>query len=277
MTSGSASRSACQGRVVECAPAVPSAQTPPGERDQLRSPVAHREQRINPFQARHRRAWRAARVFARPAPRGGPGCRRPAAPRVGRAEHPGDVWKPSRIPSIVPDSSATTCRRSSVAGPAVRQVGGADRADLAVGLRDDDVGGQRRQQRLVDLVQRRAGAQPLAHARVDIDAGAADVERRPADRGEALDPRGEVALVRARDQPLAQPSAHTSSVPLASSDAIRSGGPFAPFVSVIAGDRAGAARAVRRAARAGAGAARPCSLSPGNRISMFTPPIIVRP
>jgi hypothetical protein len=91
---------------------------------------------------------------------------------------------------------------------AVRQIRRCDRADLAVGLRDQHVGRQRHQRRLVDLIQRLAGAQPLAHALIDGRAGTGDVERRRADRRQPLHPGRMIALVRSPDQPIAQPQRH---------------------------------------------------------------------
>ena len=108
-------------------------------------------------------------------------------------------------------------------------------------------------------------------------AGAVDVERRAADRGQPLDPGREIALVRARHQPLAQPErAHQ----LRAARQQRGDPRRAPRRARSSlRDPAGAARRRSlRAARARARAARaPRSLSPGRRISTFTPPIIVRP
>ena len=244
------------------------------ERDELGPPVAHREHGIDPLEARDGRAPRRGRASFRERREPRPDAGDQPVARVAGAEDARDVSEPvedavnrSRVQRhhLAPHQ----LRRRSV-----REIGRADRADVAVGLRDDDVRRERRQERLVDLVQRRSRAQPLAHARVDVAAAALDVERRPADRGQALHPGGVVALVRARDQPLAEPQrTHQLGAARQQRDDPR---------RRAAGDghrcrsSSFCARRSSRSARRSRFRA-PRSLSPGSRISMFTPPIIVSP
>ena len=147
---------------------------------------------------------------------------------------------------------------------AVGEIAGRHRADLAVGLRDD-----RRRAPATPAAPRRsrtaaAPARSRSRTRASMSPlGARDVEGRAADRGQPLHPGGEVALVRARHQPLAQPQrAHQLGAARQQRRDSRGRRRAVP-VALIAGDPAGAAPAAPRAARAARRRRAPRSLSPG--------------
>src|SRR5262249_34290261 len=125
-------------------------------------------------------------------------ARRPATrvrPASGAPRTSATRWKPPSTVPRVPPASATPPPRSrggatlGVRGHAAREVAGAHRAHLAVGLREDDVGDERREARLVDLVERLAGAQARPHVAVDLAARAVNRERRPRELRQRPHPR----------------------------------------------------------------------------------------
>ena len=204
MTSGSAATRSCQAIDVERSPAAPNNADAPGQLDQLRSPVAHREQRVDPLEARDLRMWQGPRpIGQRGQPR--PDVLDQFLTRLGDAQQPRDAREGIEDPIDGPRLQRHHAAPLKFGGQVVRQIRGADGADLAVGLRDDHVGLQAGQQRFVDLVQGRAGPQALAHARVDLAAGSLDVERRAAERRQTLHPGRGVAFVRSADQAIADP------------------------------------------------------------------------
>ena len=81
-------------------------------------------------------------------------------------------------------------------------LGVGDRTDLALVLRDDDVGPQRGEAGDVDLVDAEPFGDETPDVGVDRDARAVDVELRPRHRGQSAHEQGMVALVRDADQRL---------------------------------------------------------------------------
>jgi hypothetical protein len=144
-----------------------------GQIHQLRAPVAHGERRLDPLQADHGHPSQPGGLLA-------PGfhlisqaghqrlARRAPADHLG---HRDEVRQDTR------QRAAAEGRHPLPRPPADRAR--ADRAHLAVGLGDDDVRIQRRQRRLVDLVQRLARAQLRPHPRVHLRAAAVDREGGP--------------------------------------------------------------------------------------------------
>ena len=170
-------------------------------RDHLRHPVARRHQRIEPFDARERRASggppRAGRdrVHPRHQPPHQLAAARGFVERAGDALDVGeDVREPIRR------ERHDLRPRAEPASDRILDVALADRAYLALRLGDDDVGRKLAQLLRVDAIDRKRLAHDTAHLAVDFAARAVGIELGLGQRGQTGDGGREVAFVRAADQ-----------------------------------------------------------------------------